>query len=156
MRPILNRRRLLVGAGSSSAGMVAAGWFPAWAQPVSAGIAAPLPTVSGSDITLKIARQSLVVDGQRSDAIGINGTVPGPLVRLREGQNVRLRVTNDLTEDSSIHWHGLLVPPAMDGVPGISFPGIKPGSTFIYDFAIKQSGTYCYHSHSGLQEQAGH
>lgn len=156
MRPILNCRRLLVGAGSSSAGMVAAGWFPAWAQPVSAGIAAPLPTVSGSDITLKIARQSLVVDGQRSDAIGINGTVPGPLVRLREGQNVRLRVTNDLTEDSSIHWHGLLVPPAMDGVPGISFPGIKPGSTFIYEFAIKQSGTYWYHSHSGLQEQAGH
>jgi CopA family copper-resistance protein len=98
----------------------------------------------------------MMIDGQTSQAIGINGTVPAPLIRLREGQNVRLRVINDLTEDSSIHWHGLLVPPAMDGVPGISFPGIKPRSTFIYEFPIKQSGTYWYHSHSGLQEQLGH
>jgi len=98
----------------------------------------------------------MIIDGQASQAIGMNGTVPAPLIRLREGQNVRLQVVNDLDEESSIHWHGLLVPPAMDGVPGVSFPGIKPRSTFVYEFPIKQSGTYWYHSHSGLQEQLGH
>lgn len=75
---------------------------------------------------------------------------------MREGQTVRLAVSNDLEEDSSIHWHGFLIPFHMDGVPGISFPGIKPRETFHYRFKVKQSGTYWYHSHSGLQEQAGH
>jgi FtsP/CotA-like multicopper oxidase with cupredoxin domain len=70
--------------------------------------------------------------------------------------DVRLSVTNDLDEDSSIHWHGLIVPFQMDGVPGVSFPGIKPRSTFVYEFPVRQSGTYWYHSHSGLQEQIGH
>ena len=69
---------------------------------------------------------------------------------------VRHNVVNDLDEDSSIHWHGLLVPPQHDGVPGISFPGIKPRSNYLYEFPIKQNGTYWYHSHSGLQEQLGH
>lgn len=156
MNRTLNRRQILLGAGAAGAGTALAAYFPAWAQPVSAGIVAPLPTVSGTDITLRIARQTMIIDGQASQAIGVNGTVPAPLVRLREGQNVRLRVVNDLDEDSSIHWHGLLVPPAMDGVPGVSFPGIKPRSTFIYEFPIRQSGTYWYHSHSGLQEQLGH
>ena len=151
----INRRQILR-AGAAGAGTALAAYFPAWAQPVSAGIVAPLPAVSGSDITLRIARQTMIIDGQSSQAIGVNGTVPAPLIRLREGQNVRLRVVNDLDEDSSIHWHGLLVPPAMDGVPGVSFPGIKPRSTFVYEFPIKQSGTYWYHSHSGLQEQLGH
>ena len=86
----------------------------------------------------------------------VNGVLPAPLIRLREGQNVRLSVTNDLDEDTSIHWHGLLVPFQMDGVPGVSFPGIKPRSTFVYEFPVRQSGTYWYHSHSGLQEQMGH
>jgi CopA family copper-resistance protein len=151
----INRRQILR-AGVAGAGTALAAYFPAWAQPVSMGIAAPLPAVSGTDITLRIARQTMIIDGQSSQAIGVNGTVPAPLIRLREGQNVRLRVVNDLDEDSSIHWHGLLVPPAMDGVPGVSFPGIKPRSTFIYEFPIRQSGTYWYHSHSGLQEQLGH
>jgi CopA family copper-resistance protein len=123
---------------------------------VSPGLTAPLPMVSGEDITLKIARQTMMVDDRRSKAIGINGTVPAPLIRLYEGQNVRLHVVNDLDEDSSIHWHGLLVPTQFDGVPGLSFPGIKPRSTFTYEFPIRQSGTYWYHSHSGLQEQLGH
>jgi len=149
-----NRRQILFGAGAT--GVALAAYFPAWAQPVSAGITAPLPTVSGTDITLRIARQTMIIDGQSSLAIGVNGTVPAPLIRLRENQNVRLRVVNDLDEESSIHWHGLLVPPEMDGVPGVSFPGIKSRSTFIYEFPIKQSGTYWYHSHSGLQEQLGH
>ena len=89
-------------------------------------------------------------------AVGINGTVPGPLIRLKEGQHVRLSVSNQLDEETSIHWHGLLVPFQMDGVPGVSFPGIPPGQTFVYEFPVKQSGTYWYHSHSGLQEQLGH
>ena len=116
----------------------------------------PLPTVSGEDIRLKIAHQMMTIDGRESHAIGINGTVPAPLVRLREGQNVRLHVENALDEDSSIHWHGLILPFHMDGVPGISFPGIKPRTTFTYEFPILQAGTYWYHSHSGLQEQLGH
>ncbi len=95
--------------------------------------------------------------GARSGhAIAVNGSVPGPLIRLREGQDVVLNVTNHLAEDSSIHWHGLLLPFQYDGVPGVSFPGIAPGETFQYRFPIRQNGTYWWHSHSGLQEQAGH
>lgn len=152
----MNRRHFVSGAlgGGTVAGLAA--WFPAWAQPVSPGIVAPLPTVSGNDITLRIARQTMRVDGKVSRAIGINGTVPAPLVRLKEGQTAKLTVVNDLDEDSSIHWHGLILPFQMDGVPGVSFPGIKPRSTFVYEFPVVQSGTYWYHSHSGLQEQIGH
>jgi FtsP/CotA-like multicopper oxidase with cupredoxin domain len=98
---------------------------------------------------------SVTIDGKPGHAIAVNGTVPGPLIRLKEGQHVRLSVTNALDEDSSIHWHGLLVPFQIDGVPGVSFPGIKPGETFVYDFKVRQSGTYWYHSHSGMQEQEG-
>lgn len=152
----LDRRTLLRGAALTGGTAALAAWFPAWAQPVSAGIARPLPTVSGTDISLRIAHQMMTIDGRESHAIGINGTVPAPLVRLKEGTTVRLSVINDLDEDSSIHWHGLLVPFQMDGVPGVSFPGIKPRSTFTYEFPIKQAGTYWYHSHSGLQEQMGH
>jgi CopA family copper-resistance protein len=133
-----------------------AAWFPAWAQSGSTGIIAPVPTVSGNDITLRIARQTMRIDGKLSRAIGINGTVPAPLVRLKEGQTAKLTVVNDLDEDSSIHWHGLILPFQMDGVPGVSFPGIKARSTFVYEFPVVQSGTYWYHSHSGLQEQLGH
>jgi len=96
------------------------------------------------------------VGGRSGHAIAINGTVPGPLIRLKEGQNVRLSVTNTLEEDTSIHWHGLLLPFQYDGVPGVSFPGIKPGETFVYELPIRQSGTYWFHSHSGLQEAMGH
>jgi len=156
MNKPIDRRQLLRGATLAGSGLGLAAWMPAWAQTVSPGLTAPLPTVSGEDITLRIARQTMMIDGRASKAIGINGTVPAPLIRLREGQNVRLHVVNDLDEDSSIHWHGLLVPMQFDGVPGISFPGIKPRSTYTYEFPIRQSGTYWYHSHSGLQEQLGH
>ena len=155
MNDKLNRRELLRTASLTTGGMVLASALPAWAQSGTRGIAAPLPTVSGETIDLRIARQTLMLDGKPSDAIGINGTVPGPLLRLREGQTARLRVTNDLDDESSFHWHGLLVPPQFDGVPGVSFPGIAPRSTFLYEFEVKQAGTYWYHSHSGLQEQLG-
>lgn len=156
MNNTIDRRALLRGAGMGAGGLALAGWMPAWAQSVSSGLTTPLATVSGEDITLRIARQTMMIDGRPSRAIGINGTVPAPLIRLREGQNVRLKVINDLDEDSSIHWHGLLVPTQFDGVPGVSFPGIKPRSTFLYEFPIRQNGTYWYHSHSGMQEQLGH
>ncbi len=155
MTGFLDRRQLLRGAALTGGGLALAPLFPAWAQPISRGIVTALPTVTGEDITLRIAHQMMTIDGRNSHAIGINGTVPGPLIRLREGQNVRLHVQNDLDEDSSIHWHGLLLPFQFDGVPGVSFPGIKPRSTFVYEFPIKQAGTYWYHSHSGLQEQMG-
>ena len=146
-------RRGFIAAGAATAGM--AGLYPAWAQQLSPGLARPLPTVTGTDIALTIGKVAVRVDGKVSRAVGVNGTVPAPLVRLKEGQRVRLRVTNTLDEDSSIHWHGLLVPFAMDGVPGISFPGILPRTTFDYEFEVVQSGTYWYHSHSAYQEQDG-
>ena len=105
---------------------------------------------------LVIAETPVEIEGRRAIATTINGTVPGPLIRLREGEEATLRVTNRLREDTSIHWHGIILPPGMDGVPGVSFPGIRPGETFEYQFPLKQSGTYWYHSHSGLQEQLGH
>ena len=153
--PVLDRRALLR-AGVAVGGTAAlAAWFPAWAQTASSGLVAPLPTVTGPDVALRIARQTLRIDGRPLRAIGINGTVPGPLIRLRQGQKVRLSVSNELDADSSIHWHGLLVPFQYDGVPGVSFPGIKPRSKFLYEFPVNQAGTYWYHSHSGFQEQEG-
>ncbi len=112
-------------------------------------------TLSGNLIDLVIGEQSFVLDGQTGTAMTINGTIPGPLIRLKEGQEVTLRVTNQLAESTSIHWHGILLPPKMDGVPGVSFGGIQPGATFTYRFPVKQSGTYWYHSHSGGQELQG-
>ena len=152
----LDRRQFLRGAALAGGGVALSAWLPAWAQTISPGMRPTLPTVSGEDITLTIARQSMTIDGRKFRAIGLNGTVPAPLIRLREGQRVRLNVINQLEEDSSIHWHGLILPANMDGVPGVSFPGIKPGSNYLYQFSVVQSGTYWYHSHSGLQEQEGH
>lgn len=150
--PDLTRRRLLRGAGIGAAAWMLDPLFPAWAQPVSAG----LPRLTGEDIHLRVARDTLVVDGKPARAISINGTVPAPLLRLQQGQKLRLTVENALDEDTSLHWHGLIVPFQMDGVPGVSFPGIKPGERFTYSFPIEQAGTYWYHSHSGLQEWMGH
>ncbi|OSZ70408.1 copper-binding protein [Sphingomonas sp. IBVSS2] len=155
MTKTIDRRTLLRGAGLGAGGLALAAWMPAWAQSVSPGLVPDLPTVSGEDVRLRIARQRMAIDGRHYRAIGVNGTVPAPLIRLREGQNVRLHVENALDEDSSIHWHGLIVPAQFDGVPGVSFPGIAPRSTFLYEFPIRQNGTYWYHSHSGGQEQLG-
>lgn len=156
MTASFDRRSVLRAAALAGGGAALVPLFPAWAQSGSTGLVRRLPEVSGEDIHLKIAHQMICIDGRQSHAIGINGTVPGPLIRLKEGQTARLHVENTLDEDSSIHWHGLILPFHMDGVPGISFPGIRPGSTFTYDFPVRQAGTYWYHSHSGLQEQMGH
>ncbi|MGH6996761.1 MAG: copper resistance system multicopper oxidase [Phenylobacterium sp.] len=151
-----DRRQLLRGASALGGGAALSALLPAWAQSGTPGVASTLPTVSGETIALTVGHTPFKVDGRAGHAITVNGTVPAPLVRLKEGQQVRLSVTNNLDEDTSIHWHGLLLPFQMDGVPGVSFPGIKPGETFHYEFKVRQAGTYWYHSHSGLQEQMGH
>ena len=111
--------------------------------------------LTGEVIDLTIADTPFRLGSRTATAQTINGTLPGPLIRLREGQHVTLNVTNRLKEPSSIHWHGLLVPHDMDGVPGVSFAGIDPGQTFTYSFKVRQYGTYWYHSHSPGQAQAG-
>ncbi len=155
MTTLINRRHLI----TSTVGLAAAASLPvpAWAKGGSLPHARNgFGELSGEDINLTIADHHFMTGGRMGHAFAVNGTVPGPLIRLTEGQNVRLHVTNKLNEDSSIHWHGLLLPFQFDGVPGVSFPGIKPNETFTYEFPIRQAGTYWWHSHSGLQEQAGH
>ncbi|MDJ0277604.1 copper resistance system multicopper oxidase [Sphingomonas sp. 2R-10] len=146
----IDRRALLRGAALGGGGLMLGAWTPLGATAPDA-----TPVVSGDLIELRIGRLNRVIDGRPSRAIGINGMSPAPLIRLREGQRARIRVTNDLDVDSSLHWHGLLVPFQYDGVPGVSFPGIAPGESFLYDFPVRQNGTYWYHSHSGGQEQTG-
>ncbi|WP_082468183.1 MULTISPECIES: copper resistance system multicopper oxidase [unclassified Sphingomonas] len=155
MSPVLDRRQMLRGATLGGGALALGSAWPLWAQDGSAGIAAPLPTVSGDAITLTIGHVMRQVDGRMAHAIGINGSSPAPLIRLREGQRARITVVNTLEEATSLHWHGLLLPFQMDGVPGVSFPGIPARSSFTYDFPVIQSGSYWYHSHSGLQEQEG-
>ncbi|MGB2247409.1 MAG: copper resistance system multicopper oxidase [Alcanivorax sediminis] len=113
------------------------------------------PILSGDTFHLTLGGADVNITGKTRQATTINGIVPGPTLRWREGDTVTIKVTNLLPETSSIHWHGLLLPFQMDGVPGLSFDGIKPGETFTYQFPIVQSGTYWYHSHSGFQEQTG-
>lgn len=107
-------------------------------------------------LDLHVGRQQRTIGGRSATAVTLNEQLPGPLIRLREGQDFVARVHNHLDEPTSIHWHGLLLPAGMDGVPGVSFAGIEPGTTFTYRFPIRQHGSYWYHSHSGMQEQLGH
>lgn len=111
--------------------------------------------LTGTDFRLTLDSASVNLTGRRRRATLVNGNLPAPTLRWREGDTVTLAVTNQLAETSSIHWHGLLLPFQMDGVPGLSFDGIPPGETFTYRFPVKQNGTYWYHSHSGFQEQSG-
>lgn len=150
----LDRRDLLKAGGSLAAMLACAPAIPAWARSGTAG-AGSGGFLAGDQIALTIADSHFSTGGRSAHAVTVNGTLPAPLIRLKEGQNVRIAVTNRLREQSSIHWHGLLVPFQMDGVPGISFPGIDPGETFIYEFPLRHAGTYWYHSHSGMQEAIG-
>jgi CopA family copper-resistance protein len=111
--------------------------------------------LSGTEYDLTIAETPVSFTGRVRMATTINGSIPGPTLRWREGETVTIRVHNRLPVDTSIHWHGILLPYEMDGVPGISFKGIAPGETFTYRFQVKQAGTYWYHSNSGMQEQTG-
>jgi len=153
---LLLRRRRFVQA-LASAGMLAG--IPPLAlaaastrEPARTGSA---PVLSGPEIQLTVAETPISFTGAMRMATTINGSLPAPTLRLREGDTVTVRVTNRLPVATSIHWHGIILPYQMDGVPGISFAGIAPGETFTYRFQLRQSGTYWYHSHSGHQEQSG-
>jgi len=127
-----------------------------WRTPVWAITSPGEPQVlAGTDFDLFIGETPVNITGNPRTAITINGGIPGPLLRWREGDTVTLRVKNRLKENTSIHWHGILLPANMDGVPGLSFHGIEPGGVYVYTFQLRQNGTYWYHSHSGLQEQSG-
>ncbi|HEY4212157.1 MAG TPA: copper resistance system multicopper oxidase [Steroidobacteraceae bacterium] len=159
----ISRRRFVQGVATTAAAaagvrLAGAGALAALGAP-STLRAAPADdggrVLHGPEIDLSIAELPINLTGVRRVATAVNGGVPGPLLRWREGDDVVVRVTNRLSAPTSIHWHGVIVPADMDGVPGVSFKGIAPGETFAYRFRAKQSGTYWYHSHSRFQEQIG-
>ncbi|MEF8793222.1 copper resistance system multicopper oxidase [Thiohalorhabdus sp.] len=151
-----NRRRFLQSMAAMGLLTGVQGLFPAFAWNQTGNPEAPRRREGDTDIIdITIERQEIEIAGGTAEAITMNGTVPGPIIRLQEGRNAVLRVHNKLAESTSIHWHGILLPFEMDGVPGVTFPGIAPGETFEARFPVKQSGTYWYHSHTGLQEQLG-
>jgi CopA family copper-resistance protein len=149
--PDLSRRRFI--KGLAAGGMLLA--LPPWIRIAQAKTAAPAEVFVGTEFDLTIAETSVNFTGEPRVATTVNGSMPAPTLRWREGDTVTIRVTNRLAEETSIHWHGIILPYEMDGVPGISFKGIAPGETFTYRFKVQQSGTYWYHSHSGMQEQTG-
>jgi CopA family copper-resistance protein len=151
----LKRRHFLHHGLLLGTGLLAKGMLPAWAQSARREVVLP-GMLAGREFALTVDRAKSHVAGKAASHITLNGQFPAPLLRWREGDDVTLRVINRLDETTSIHWHGLLLPYQMDGVPGVSFPGIPAESEFTYRFPVKQAGTYWYHSHSGLQEQIGH
>lgn len=133
-----------------------AGSVGLWSFNTRANISLPAPGIlQGPLFDLSIGEIQINITGRERPAKAINGNIPGPILRWKEGETVTLRVKNQLTEQTSIHWHGIILPANMDGVPGLSFAGIEPNDTYVYTFKVKQNGTYWYHSHSGLQEQEG-
>ena len=156
--PALSRRRFVQGL---ALGSVAAG-FGLHARPLWALKSPGQPEIlSGTEFDLVIGETPVNITGVSRPGVTVNGRLPAPVLRWREGDTVNVRVTNTLPRgsvhgtDTSIHWHGILLPADMDGVPGMSFDGIAPGETWHYRFTLRQGGTYWYHSHSGFQEQAG-
>ena len=147
-----SRRRFVTGFAAASA-LAGLNLLPSRSS--AAGAPEARNVLSGTDFNLIIAETPVNFTGNRRIATAVNGAVPAPLLRWREGSTVTMRVTNQLPAVASIHWHGILLPFGMDGVPGVSFKGIAPGETFTYRFDVRQSGTYWYHSHSDFQEQTG-
>ena len=143
----ISRRRFLQG-------LAALGLTP-WLKTTQAKPTTQPEVLAGTEFNLTIAQTPVNFTGSPRMATTVNGSIPAPILRWREGDTVTLHVTNQLAEETSIHWHGIILPYQMDGVPGISFKGIAPGETFTYRFKVQQSGTYWYHSHSGMQEQTG-
>jgi len=147
-----SRRTFVKGlAASSLLGGLGVWRLPAWA----ASPALLTQELRGSEFELFIGETQVNITGAARTAMTVNGSMPGPILRWREGDTVTLRVRNRLREDTSIHWHGIILPANMDGVPGMSFNGIAPNGMYEYRFKVRQNGTYWYHSHSGLQEQVG-
>ena len=148
MLPTTSRRTFVKGLGAAATLAGLGLWRPL-------ANAADGHALAGQHFELYIGQTPVNITGRPRTALTVNGSLPGPLLRWREGDTVTLRVRNRLAQDTSIHWHGILLPSDMDGVPGLSFAGIAPGGDYLYRFTLRQSGTYWYHSHSGLQEQAG-
>ena len=152
MQPDPSRRTFV--KGLAAAGIL--GGLGIWRTPVWAITSPGEPNVlAGTDFDLFVGETPVNITGNPRIAMTVNGGIPGPLLRWREGDTVTLRVRNKLNADTSIHWHGILLPANMDGVPGLSFHGIEPGGMYVYQFKVRQNGTYWYHSHSGFQEQSG-
>ncbi|HEX6549923.1 MAG TPA: copper resistance system multicopper oxidase [Gammaproteobacteria bacterium] len=153
--PIDRSRRTFVQGAALGGALFGLGLWqrPAWSA--SGSNPHELAALTGTEFDLNIGALPVNFTGRNRIATAVNGSVPAPALHWREGDTITLRVHNQLPVPSSIHWHGILLPSGMDGVPGISFPGIAPGETFTYRFKVKQSGTYWYHSHSGFQEQTG-
>jgi CopA family copper-resistance protein len=148
----LTRRRFLQGVAATGLAALVDGKF----NPAVAEMTPNSPTLlTGDHFDLAIEPHHVNFTGRRAKAIKINGSLPGPTLKWREGDTVTIAVTNHLPAGTSIHWHGLRIPAPMDGVPGLSFAGIAPGKTFVYRFPVLQNGTYWYHSHSGSQEEIG-
>ena len=148
----ITRRTFVKGLAAGGA-VVASGWRPAyaaWQERVATS------ELSGTNFDLRIGETTVDFTGRGRTAYTVNGSLPAPTLRWREGDDITIRVHNALPhDDASLHWHGILLPANMDGVPGLSFKGIHPGDTFTYRFKVKQHGTYWYHSHSGFDEQRG-
>ncbi|WP_282110498.1 copper resistance system multicopper oxidase [Shewanella algicola] len=149
--PNHSRRRFVFGASA----MLALMSIPYPKNAIANALSQSLSQLSGKVFDLSIDYKMVNFTGKSARATVVNQLLPAPLLRWKEGETVTLRVKNNLDHDSSIHWHGIILPTEMDGVPGFSFDGIKPGETFEYQFTVQQSGTYWYHSHSGYQEQTG-
>ncbi len=149
------RRRFV--KGLTTAGMLGSlsGLGLLASQQAYAAPGSQVPVLDGPDFDLTIAEMPVNFTGTPRIATAVNGSIPAPVLRMREGDDITIRVTNTMKVTSSIHWHGLILPVEMDGVPGLSFAGIRPGETYVYRFKAVQSGTYWYHSHSGYQEQTG-
>jgi FtsP/CotA-like multicopper oxidase with cupredoxin domain len=141
---MISRRHVMHGFAGAAFVLGAARWG-----------SSPAAVLTGTQFDLTIDELPVNFTGTRRTAVAINGQVPGPTLRMREGDTVTIRVTNRLRETTALHWHGLIVPADMDGVPGVSFAGIAPGATFTYRFKVNQSGTYWYHAHARFQEQIG-
>ncbi|MFN2377042.1 MAG: copper resistance system multicopper oxidase [Candidatus Binatia bacterium] len=153
-------RRTFLGRAASAAlstyAWMAAPSFAASPSLLRAGRSTELDASRPGGIDLIVERRPVLVGGREGGAITLNGSFPGPVIRMQEGEDVLIRVHNRMSEPTSIHWHGILLPFTMDGVPGLSFDGIAPGETFSYRYPVRQNGTYWYHSHSSMQEQLGH
>ncbi|HSG34927.1 MAG TPA: multicopper oxidase domain-containing protein, partial [Sphingomonadaceae bacterium] len=155
--PVLDRRKFLAGSSLVLGGAGLSQSMPAWARGAHGGMEARKggDVLSGEHLTMTVADATFSTGGRHGPGVTINGTIPGPLLRLKEGQNLVVDLVNNSSDETSIHWHGLLLPFLMDGVPGVTMAAVKPGETFRYEFPIRQAGTYWWHAHT-LQEPMGH
>lgn len=155
--PRLSRRTFVKGVAAGGVTVGLGCWQDsAWAQ--KPGRRAPQPVLTGSEFDLRIGETTVNFTGAPAIAHTVNDSLPAPTLRWKEGDTVTIRVANRLAvggPHASIHWHGILLPANMDGVPGLSFDGIRPGETYVYRFHVRQAGTYWYHSHSAFEEQRG-